>query len=189
MLENKKIRSILSLLLILNFILIIMCLVRIKFSYTGVLEYTNTASNKYKDLYTKKINSDIIGSINLGNKTFLLTQTDNNNYYLSHNYEKKEDSFGAIFVDYRCSLLDDTNCYIYGHSSKDYDLPFNILYKYQDKDFLNSNNIITINYKGYDLTYEIVGITDKYDNLGKFLYIQTCNESANGNIILVAKKV
>ena len=84
MLENKKIRSILSLLLILNFILIIMCLVRIKFSYTGVLEYSNTASNQYKDFYTKKINSDIIGSINLGNKTFLLTQTDNNNYYLSH---------------------------------------------------------------------------------------------------------
>ena len=189
MLENKKIRSILSLLLILNFILIIMCLVRIKFSYTGALEYTNTASNQYKDLYTKKINSDIIGSINLGNKTFLLIQTDNNNYYLSHNYEKKEDRFGAIFVDYRCSLLDDTNCYIYGHSSKDYNLPFNILYKYQDKDFFNSNNIITINYKGYDLTYEIVGVTDKYDNLDKFLYIQTCNESANGNIILVAKKV
>ena len=40
MLENKKIRSILSLLLILNFILIIMCLVRIRFSYTGALEST-----------------------------------------------------------------------------------------------------------------------------------------------------
>lgn len=52
-----------------------------------------------------------------------------------------------------------------------------------------SNNIVNINYKGYDLTYEIIGITDNYDNLGKYLYIQTCNESANGNIILVAKKV
>ena len=109
MLENKKIRSILSLLLILNFILIIMCLVRIRFSYTGALEYTNTVSNDYKNLYTMKINSDIIGGINLGNKTFLLNQTDNNNYYLYH--------------------------------------------------------------------------------IRKFLYIQTCNESANGNIILVAKKV
>lgn len=84
MLENKKIRSILSLLLILNFILIIICLVRIRFSYTGALEYTNTVSNDYRSVYTKKINSDIIGSINLGNKTFLLNQTDNNNYYLSH---------------------------------------------------------------------------------------------------------
>ena len=109
MLENKKIRSILSLLLILNFILIIMCLVRIRFSYTGALEYTNTVSNDYKNLYTMKINSDIIGGINLGNKTFLLNQTDNNNYYLYH--------------------------------------------------------------------------------IRKFLYIQTCNESANGNIILVEKKV
>ena len=86
-----------------------MCLVRIRFSYTGALEYTNTVSNDYRSVYTKKINSDIIGSINLGNKTFLLNQTDNNNYYLSH--------------------------------------------------------------------------------IRKVLYIQTCNESANGNIILVAKKV
>lgn len=189
MLENKRKRSVLSFLIILNFILIIISLARIKFSYAKVEKYTNMASNEYKDDYTKKINNDIIGSINLGNKTYLLTQTDNNKYYLHHNYEKQEDRFGAIFVDYRCSLLDDTNCYIYGHSSKDYELPFNILFKYQDKDFLNSNNIVTINYKGYDLTYEIVGITDNYDNLGKFLYIQTCNESANGDIILVAKKV
>ena len=64
-----------------------------------------------------------------------------------------------------------------------------ILFKYQDKDFFYSNNIVNINYKGYDLTYEIIGITDNYDNLGKYLYIQTCNESANGDIILVAKKV
>lgn len=189
MLENKRKRSILSFLIILNFILIIISLVRIRFSYAQVEKYTNMASNEYKDDYTKEINNDIIGSINLGNKTYLLAQTDNNKYYLHHNYEKQEDRFGAIFVDYRCSLLDNTNCYIYGHSSKDYDLPFNILFKYQDKDFLNSNNIVTVNYKGYDLTYEIVGITDNYDNLGKFLYIQTCNESANGDIILVAKRV
>lgn len=189
MLENKKKRSVLSFLIILNFILIIICLFRIKFSYAKVEKYTNMASNEYKDDYTKKINNDIIGSINLGNKTYLLTQSDNNKYYLDHNYERQEDRFGAIFVDYRCSLLDDTNCYIYGHSSKDYDLPFNILFKYQDKDFFYSNNIVNINYKGYDLTYEIIGITDNYDNLGKYLYIQTCNESANGNIILVAKKV
>ena len=187
MLENKKKRSVLSFLIILNFILIIICLARIKFSYAKVEKYTNMASNEYKDDYTKKINNDIIGSINLGNKTYLLTQSDNNKYYLNH--KRQEDRFGAIFVDYRCSLLDDTNCYIYGHSSKDYDLPFNILFKYQDKDFFYSNNIVNINYKGYDLTYEIIGITDNYDNLGKYLYIQTCNESANGDIILVAKKV
>ena len=179
MLENKKKRSVLSFLIILNFILIIICLARIKFSYAKVEKYTNMASNEYKDDYTKKINNDIIGSINLGNKTYLLTQSDNNKYYLNHNYERQEDRFGAIFIDYHCSLLDDTNCYI----------PFNILFKYQDKDFFYSNNIVNINYKGYDLTYEIIGITDNYDNLGKYLYIQTCNESANGDIILVAKKV
>ena len=106
MLENKKKRSVLSFLIILNFILIIICLARIKFSYAKVEKYTNMASNKY-----------------------------------------------------------------------------------QDKDFFYSNNIVNINYKGYDLTYEIIGITDNYDNLGKYLYIQTCNESANGDIILVAKKV
>ena len=66
MLENKKKRSVLSFLIILNFILIIICLARIKFSYAKVEKYTNMASNEYKDDYTKKINNDIIGSINLG---------------------------------------------------------------------------------------------------------------------------
>ena len=99
MLENKKKRSVLSFLIILNFILIIICLFRIKFSYAKVEKYTNMASNEYKDDYTKKINNDIIGSINLGNKTYLLTQSDNNKYYLNNNYERQEDRFGAIVVD------------------------------------------------------------------------------------------
>ena len=60
---------------------------------------------------------------------------------------------------------------------------------YQDINFHAMNNLITINYKGIDLTYEIVKVTDNYDDLGKFLYIQTCDEFAQGNIILVAKKV
>lgn len=189
MLENKSIRRLLTLLLLLNFILIIVCLVRIKFSYANTKTYNVMAKSSYKDDYTKKINTDIVGSITLANKTYLLVQTDNNNYYLNHDYEKKEDKFGAIFVDYRCSLLEDTNCYIYGHSSAKYDLPFNILFSYQDINFQAMNNLITINYKGIDLTYEIVKVTDNYDDLGKFLYIQTCDEFAQGNIILVAKKV
>ena len=82
MLENKKIRTILSLLLVLNFILIIMCLVRIRFSYARAEEYTNISSNECKDDYAKEINNDMIRSINLSNKTFLLTQTDNNKYNL-----------------------------------------------------------------------------------------------------------
>ena len=51
------------------------------------------------------------------------------------------------------------------------------------------NNLITINYKGIDLIYEIIKVTDNYDDLGKYLYIQTCDETAQGDIILVAKKV
>ena len=51
MLENKKKRSVLSFLIILNFILIIICLFRIKFSYAKVEKYTNMASNEYKDDY------------------------------------------------------------------------------------------------------------------------------------------
>ena len=66
MLENKKKRSVLSFLIILNFILIIICLVRIKFSYAKVEKYTNMASNEYKDDYTKEINNDIIERKNYG---------------------------------------------------------------------------------------------------------------------------
>lgn len=187
--ETRKISRLLSLLLLLNFILIVICLTRIKLSYGEVKTYNAIATSSYKDDYTKKRNEDIIGSITIANSTFLLTQTDNNTFYLNHDYDRQDDKFGAIFVDYRCSLLDDTNCYIYGHSSTKYDLPFNVLFQFQDENFKESNKLITINYKGFDLTYEIVKVTNNYDNLDKYLYIQTCDETAEGDIILVAKKV
>ena len=185
--ETRKISRLLNLLLILNFILMVICLTRIKISYGEEKNY-NALASSYKDDYIKK-NEDIIGSITIANRTFLLAQTDNNTFYLNHDYDRQDDRFGAIFVDYRCSLLDDTNCYIYGHSSAKYDLPFNILFQFQDASFRESHKLVTINYRGFDLTYEILKVTNNYNNLDKYLYIQTCDEIAEGDIILVAKKV
>lgn len=187
--ENKKITRLLSILLVLNFLLIILCLGKIKYSYMKVKTYNTIATATTKDDYTKRHNSEIIGSITIANHSFLLTQTSNNTFYLNHDYEQKEDKFGAIFVDYRCSLLEDTNCFIYGHSSSKYDLPFNLLFNYENPEFKEENKLITINYRGFLLTYEIVGVTNNYDNLDKYLYIQTCDETAQGDIILVAKKL
>lgn len=99
-----------------------------------------------------------------------MVQTDNNTFYLNHDYDRQDDKFGAIFVDYRCSLLDNPNCYIYGHSSVKYDLPFNILFQFQDVSFRKSNKLVTINYRGFVLTYEILSVTNNYNNSDKYLY-------------------
>lgn len=150
--ETRKISRLLNLLLILNFILMVICLTRIKISYREEKNY-NTLASSYKDDYIKK-NEDIIESITLADKTFLLAQMDNNTFYLNHDYDRQ----------------DNPNCYIYGHSIAKYNLPFNVLFRFQDASFRESNKLVTINYRGFALTYEILKIINKYNNLDKYLY-------------------
>lgn len=53
-LETSKISRLLNLLLILNFILMVICLTRIKISYREEKNY-NTLASSYKDDYIKKM--------------------------------------------------------------------------------------------------------------------------------------
>lgn len=63
----------------------------------------------------KAINSDYLGDMkieNLIDEHFV--QTIDNEYYLSHDFNKNEFSQGTVFLDYRNSL-DDQNIILYGH--------------------------------------------------------------------------
>ena len=57
----------------------------------------------------KKTNSEIVAWISLDNTAvdYPITQTSNNQFYLTHDYKKDYSIAGNIFVDYRSNLLTD----------------------------------------------------------------------------------
>lgn len=66
-------------------------------------------------------NSDVVGFLKVNGTDIeqVVVKYKDNNYYLSHNFEKKQNSAGWIFVDYRNNLDGtDKNIIIYGHNMK-----------------------------------------------------------------------
>ena len=73
-------------------------------------------------------------------------QTDDNDYYLTHNMNKEKSRYGALFFDYRASLDPDNpsqNATIYGHNMKDGSM-FGTLKNYKKLDFYKANPTFTL---------------------------------------------
>ncbi|MDD5879189.1 MAG: class B sortase [Clostridiales bacterium] len=79
---------------------------------------TNNIEVNFKKL--KEINSDVVGYIKVNNTNikYPVVRTTNNTYYLTHNFEKKYNSAGWIFMDYR-NTPESKNTIIYGHNRLD----------------------------------------------------------------------
>ena len=71
----------------------------------------------------KNTNNDVKGwiQVNGTNINYPFVQTDNNDYYLKHSFNKSYNSAGWIFLDYRNDLssFNDKNTIIYGHGRLD----------------------------------------------------------------------
>lgn len=118
-------------------------------------------TNDYDIKYLKKeYNKDIIGIIN---KTIMVVQTSDNDYYLNHNLNKKKDKYGTVFMDYRCSI-DDQILIFYGHNSKLINTDFHFLEKYLDKDYLEKNPYISFKTLNYEKKYHVFSIFLTSDN-------------------------
>ena len=118
--------------------------------------------NYYKDYY---LNEDIIGYLKINDTKIdtLLVRSSNNKYYLNHSINKEYDIKGSIFVDYRTNL-NSKQINIYGHNSKEYDLPFKELEKYKDKSFYDNHKMIEI-WNGKEvINYEIFSVQIVADN-------------------------
>lgn len=117
---------------------------------------TSEFTEKVKEL--QKENTDIKGWVRIEdtNINYPLLQTDNNDYYLTHNYKKEKSSYGSIFINNNCDIKDDNaNVIIYGHDMKDNQM-FKDLIKYQDKDFYEQHHIIKIATEKNENNYEII---------------------------------
>ena len=80
----------------------------------------NVSDFDFKSMKNSK-NSDIVGwmTVDYTSIDYPIVQTDNNDFYLNHSLNKKENAAGWIFVDSRNTIDDwDKNTIIYGHNMK-----------------------------------------------------------------------
>lgn len=128
----------------------------------------------------KKINSDIVGWIQIKDTKIdypvLWNKDDNRNYqfYLSHNYKGGYDSYGSIFVDYRCTKgTDSKNLVLHGHHMNDGSM-FGDLLKYGgtsgNLDFYKKAPTIRFDTPDGDGTYKIISVfkTNTLSGHGEF---------------------
>ena len=88
-------------------------------------------------------------------------QSNDNSFYLSHNYYNQYDTGGAPFFDYRnTDLLNNQQINIYGHNSKTYDIPFRKLENFLDKEFFDNNQYILLQDDNGRKIYQIFAIKE-----------------------------
>ncbi len=119
-------------------------------------EVKSKFAEKVKEL--QKENADVKGWIRIEDTkiNYPLLQTDNNDYYLTHNYKKEYSIYGSIFINNNCNLKNDNaNVIIYGHRMKDGSM-FDNLIKYEDKAFYEQHPIIKIATEEGEQEYEII---------------------------------
>lgn len=87
-------------------------------------------------------------------------QTDNNDYYLAHNQQKKKSVYGALFFDCENEITKeqtDKNLIIYGHQMKNGSM-FGTLKKFKSLSFYKQNPIIKFSTLYKNSTYKIYAV-------------------------------
>lgn len=118
------------------------------------------------------MNDDVVGWITVDGTQidYPILQGEDNDAYLTTNFEGRESRAGSIFLDYRNDILsNDLNTVIYGHRMKDGSM-FQHLNKYLDEDFFFEHQ--TFEYDTLFKSYE-AEIFAVYPTLTDFNYIET----------------
>ncbi len=105
--------------------------------------------SEYETLYQK--NKKLIGWLKIDdtNIDYPVMQTDDNVYYLDHNFNQEYDKNGSIFLDCNCSVYPrSTNMIVYGHHMKSGNM-FGNLQKYAKESYYKKHSWIT-----FDTIYE-----------------------------------
>lgn len=144
-----------------------------------------------------KENNDVIGWIQISDTTinYPLLQAKDNEYYLTHNYKKKNSKYGSIFLNSKCNLLDNnSNLIIYGHNMDDKQM-FYPLMKYTDKKYYENHKTIQITTMEQENNYEIIAVfkskvfyEDEKDVFKYYYYTNFENENKYNEYIKNCKK-
>lgn len=128
---------------------------------TESINQNSNKSDKIIELETlHKENSDIIGWLEIENTNinYPVLQTNNNDFYLTHNYKKEYSPSGSLFLDKSFDLdKPSSNYLIYGHRNKN-GLMFEDLINYKDKNYYTEHPIINFTTLKEDSKYEIISV-------------------------------
>ncbi|MBO5913650.1 MAG: class B sortase [Clostridia bacterium] len=126
-------------------------------------DYTRNEDNQFSKFdYLKTLNPDVIGWISIDNTEVNnpVYQTIDNQYYVDHDMDKKKNTYGALFLDYRCNIDPKAltqNQIIYGHNMR-YGAMFGSLDEYRDIEFAKKSAIIKFDSLYEQRAYKIFAI-------------------------------
>ena len=145
-----------------------------------VLEDKNVGLEEVRKLKEYYGNNDIVGKLVIegtGIDEPILKGNDNS-YYLNHNAYGNYQAEGSIYEDYR-TKIGEKKVLIFGHSSPGWDVPFNELEKYYDKNFYDNHKFISIYSENGIDTYEIFSVhieTSDFTYMNLMISDDTYNE-------------
>ena len=120
-----------------------------QFTLDSEVTETPEVLEEYKNLLI--VNKRLIGWVKIDdtNIDYPVVQTEDNEYYLTHNLNQQYDKNGTIFLDKDCSVLKpSTNLIIYGHHMQSGRMFGNLDY-YQDEEYYKKHPLIQ-----FDTIYE-----------------------------------
>lgn len=105
------------------------------------------------------MNSQTVGWVQIDGTPleYPVVQTNNNDYYLSHNFSNEASIEGCIFLDYLCTGSLTRNYVLYGHYMTD-DSMFGSLWKYQEESYFKAHPIIQFDRPGDPGDWEIFSV-------------------------------
>ncbi|MDD3369258.1 MAG: class B sortase [Lachnospiraceae bacterium] len=123
---------------------------------TGEDGKTPEILDEYKTLYNT--NKRLIGWLKIDdtNIDYPVMQTENNEYYLTHNSTQEYDKNGSIFLDTNCDVIKpSTNLIVYGHHMSSGKM-FGQLDKYSTKEYYDEHPVIQFDSIYEKGTYQIM---------------------------------
>lgn len=145
----------------------------------------------------KKENEDIVAWLEIPNTkiNFPVLQSNDNEYYMKHNYKKEYSIDGSIFLDkdYKWNPPS-SNLLIYGHNNKNGNM-FQDLLKYEEENYYKEHPLIQFTTLQEDCEYEIISVfksrvyyKDEQNVFRYYYFINSKNEQEYNNYVQESKK-
>lgn len=148
--------------------------VRHYLGYSEVNEQLEQAQQKVEHGELKELqqqNKNIIGWLTLENTRLNnpVLQTDNNEFYLIHNYLDEKSRGGSIFADFRNDVMEDRHTIFYGHVLRNGTM-FGDLPKFTEQDYAEEHPVF---YYETDAKRYALHVFAAYETTTDFYYIET----------------
>lgn len=126
--------------------------------FKPIQEELNEEEDNFREDKLFNINSDYKFwiSINDTEIDYPVVQGKDNDFYLKHNFNRKESISGCLFVDSNNNIDKDKNIVVYGHNMRNGTM-FNNINKFKDEEVFLNNNIEIIKNKN-KYTYEVFSV-------------------------------